>query len=315
LKPSELDAHIAAALPALRVARDKRPKPLLDDKIQASINGLMIGAMARGARVLGEPRYLASARRAAEFVLAQLLKNGRLRHSWAARRASTSAFAEDYAFVAAGLLDLFEADQDARYLRQAIVLMESLEQHHARPDGGYYRSSADGEKLLAREMETRDGAVPAAASVATMCQLRLHALTDNELWRSRAERTLKAFATRLEAQPWTLDDMMLAVDAHRAVAKEVALVIPADGDAAKRDGQLAKLQSELDKRLLPHHVLVVTSERVAPALTQLVPWVRDKPAKGGEVTAYLCERGACELPTSDPAVFAKQLAKTATGGR
>jgi hypothetical protein len=99
------------------------------------------------------------------------------------------------------------------------------------------------------------------------------------------------------------------------VAKEVALVIPADGDAAKRDGQLAKLRSELDKRLLPHHVLVVTSERVAPALTQLVPWVRDKPAKGGEVTAYLCERGACELPTSDPAVFAKQLAKTATGGR
>jgi len=297
-----LDERLTEAKERLRAVRGKRPPPLLDDKIQASWNGLMVAAMARGARVLDEARYAESAKKAADFLLAELRAKGRLHHSIKDGQLGETAFAEDYAFLGLGLVELFEATQQERYLKAAIELLDALEKHHAHPGGGYYRSAVDAEKLLAREVDDSDGTIPAAASWAALAQLKLAALTTQDRWRQRAEATLEAYGARLRDRPWSLDEMMLAVDWQTDRAKEIAIILPKGG--SRSDEAVGRLLSVLRGRFVPNHVLVIAEEGSAPAL---VPWVKDKPAKKGAPTAYVCERGACELPTTDPRVFDKQV--------
>jgi hypothetical protein len=309
LEPAALDAHIEAARAALAKARDRRPRPIRDDKIQTSWNGLMIAAMARAGRVLDEPRYRRAASRAAAMLEEKLTVGGRLHHSYMAGRAATVAFAEDHAFLAVGLIELFQATQEPRWLERAVALMDQLELHHQNSSsGGYFRSASDAEKLLAREMETHDGAIPSAGSWALMGQLALWTLTTDDRWRVRAETTMRGYAGVLSERPWALDEMMLAVDYYTDSPKEIVLVAPAGSD----ESALAPMQRAMQARFVPNHVMVVAkreADGVARGLAALVPWAVDKPTKGADVTAYVCERGACDLPTTDPAVFAKQIAK------
>jgi uncharacterized protein YyaL (SSP411 family) len=303
----ELDSALGDGLPLLRTAREARPRPLRDDKLQVSWNGLMIAAMARGARVLGEPRYRQSAEKAARLVLDKMMPSGRLRHSFLDGRPSATGFAEDHAFLGAGLVELFQATQEPRWLDAALSVMNLLEEHHKAESGGYYRTSDDHEQLLAREIESRDGALPSAGSVAAMTQLYLWTLTGQDAWRKRAERTMRAVATTVAESPWMLDEMMLAVDYSTDSPKEVMLALP-DG-VGREDRAAVKLLEVLRGRFVPNSVLVVTETGTRQAIGQLVPWAADKPPKKGEPTVYVCELGACELPTTDPAVFAKQLGR------
>jgi uncharacterized protein YyaL (SSP411 family) len=305
---ADLARAVAGSIPVLRSVRGRRPPPLRDDKIQVSWNGLMIGAMARGGRLLGEPRFVASARRSAEILLARAWSEGRLRHSLTDGRASEAGFAEDYAFLAAGLVDLFEATGEPPWLEHAVALMDALAQRHAAPAGGYHRTASDAEELLAREVEMHDGAEPSAGAIAAMTELRLAALTTDDRWRRRAEATLRAFAPMMESAPAAVDQALLALDWHSDAAKEVLLVRPEGADEAS----VAPLSAVLRRTFLPNHVLVVADEgALAGRLGELVPWARGKPPRGPKPTAYVCERGACELPTTDPAVLARQLARPA----
>ncbi len=307
LSRESFDQTLQEARAALLKERNRRAKPIRDDKIQVSWNGLMISAMARGARVLDDPRYRDSAIQAAQQLAGKLIVNGRLHHSYKNGRTTTTAFAEDYAFLSAGLIDLFEATSDLRWLDQAVELMNQLETHHGnKAGGGYFRTADDAEKLLAREVETTDGAVPSASSLALMNHLRLQALTTDDRWRQRAEATLRAYATVLERRPYGLDEMMLAVDFYADSPKEIALITP-DG-MAPTDEALTPLLAVLRSSFVPNHVFLITSREAAGGpLSKRVPWAKDKPTKGGKPTAYVCERGSCDLPTSDPAVFRKQI--------
>ena len=165
----QLDATLAEAIPLLRAARDKRAPPFRDEKIQASWNGLMIGAFARGARVLDEPRYQEIATRAARFLLDKLRPGGRLHHSFYDGHVGPVAFLDDQAFLASGLLDLFELTSDTRWLDAAISLMSELETRFADgAHGGYFQTPADAERLLARDKPAYDGPTPSGNSVALM---------------------------------------------------------------------------------------------------------------------------------------------------
>jgi hypothetical protein len=269
----------------------------------------MIAAMARAGRVLNEPRYRRAASRAAEMMEEKLTVGGRLHHSYMGGRAATVAFAEDHAFLGLGLIELFQATQEPRWLERAVALMDQLELHHQNSStGGYFRSASDAEKLLAREMETHDGAIPSAGSWALMAQLALSTLTTDDRWRVRAETSMRGYAGVLSERPWALDEMMLAVDYYTDSPKEIVLVAPASSD----ESALAPMQRAMQARFVPNHVMVVAkreADSVAGGLAALVPWAVDKPTKADAVTAYVCERGACDLPTTDPAVFAKQIAK------
>ena len=198
-------AALAAARAALYAARSKRVPPLRDDKQLAAWNGLMISGLAVGGRILGEPRYVAAAARAADFVLGHMREGDRLRRSFkegdAAGSASASGFLDDYAFLAAGLFDLYEATFDARWLREALATTDATERRFADAQrGGWYMTSDEHERLIAREKPAYDGAEPSGTSVALRNALRAYAFTGDERWRGIAEKAFGSLRARAGEQ-------------------------------------------------------------------------------------------------------------------
>jgi uncharacterized protein YyaL (SSP411 family) len=304
LEPVAVRAELAAARAELHRARAGRPPPLEDDKVLADWNGLAISAFARGGRVLREPRYVEAASRAADFLLREMVVDGSLARAWRRGRRGGEAVLDDYAFVIAGLLDLYEAGFEIRWLEAAIALQRRMNERFAdAAHGGYYLTAADSDPLLFRDKPIYDGAVPSGNSVAVMNLLRLHELTADERHRTEALRALAALGPDVTASPLVAPRLLAALDFELDVVKEVALVRPSPA------ADLSPFLDALARTHLPSSVLVVATEgEDAERLAKLVPWVEGKPARDGRVTAYVCERRVCRLPTTDPAVFAAQLA-------
>ena len=299
----ELQAELVNIKEALYAARAKRPPPLLDDKILTAWNGLMISAFATAARDLAEPRHALVASRAAAFLLANLRRDGTLHRAWKDGQVGALGILDDHAFLCAGLLDLFEATGEVRWLDEAIALDSQLRLRFADPKGGWFLTASDGEQLLAREKPTSDGAEPSGNSVHVLNLLRLTELTADPSYRVRADAAMKAVEGTITRAPVQLSEMLLGVDWTLDRPTEVAIVAPAGGRAAA-----AAYQRELGRRFLPNKVAVVLEE--GPALveaTRRVPWLSGKKARNGQVTAYVCEQGICELPADTPEEFARQL--------
>ncbi|HET9551486.1 MAG TPA: thioredoxin domain-containing protein, partial [Anaeromyxobacteraceae bacterium] len=227
-RPDEAEWEaLAPARAALLAIRSRRPHPARDEKVLASWNGLMISAMAFGGRVLAEPRWVEAARRAADFALGSLVKDGRLQRAWLGGAAGPPAFLDDHAFLAQGLLDLFEATFEPRWLAEALALAEALERRFGDAErGGWFVTADDHERLLVREKPTHDGAEPSGASVAVQVMLRLAAFTANERWRERAERALRHHAPSLEASPLAFGELLLGLDLATDAVREVVLLWP-----------------------------------------------------------------------------------------
>jgi uncharacterized protein YyaL (SSP411 family) len=295
---------LAPARERLREARERRVHPLRDEKVLASWNGLAISALAFGGRVLGEPRWVSAAARAAEFVLGRMVKGGRLQRSWRAGEAGVPAFLEDHAFVAQGLLDLFEATFEPRWLEAALELSERLEALFGDPaGGGWFGTATDHERLLAREKPTHDGAEPSGASVAALNALRLHAFTTDDRWRARAEAALRLHARTLEEHPLALSELLLALDYATDDVREVVLVWPADEPAPE------PFLSVLRRTFVPSRALAGAPEGAGVAgLGRVARVAAGKVAAGGKPTAYVCEKGFCRLPAIAPEKLASQVA-------
>jgi hypothetical protein len=302
--PDEAEwAALAGARATLLEARGRREQPLRDDKVLASWNGLMISALAFGGRALGEPRWTAAATRAADHVLSRMVVGGRLQRSWRSGRAGTPGFLDDHAFLANGLLDLWEATFEPRWLAAALDLGGELSRRFGDPAGGGWWSTADDhERLLVREKPTHDGAEPSGASVALQVVLRLAALTGEERWREEARAALRQAAPTLEAAPLSLHEMLLGLDLWLEPAREVVLVWPPE--AAPPEPLLGVLR----RTFLPSRALLgaPAGDGVA-ALARLSPLVEGKALLGGRAAAYVCERGACRLPVADAEALAAQL--------
>ena len=304
LPPEKLRSMVSEAREELYAARAERPPPLRDDKILTAWNGLMISAHAQAALVLGEARYARRAETAAAFLLENLRRDGRLLRSYKSGRARHNAYLDDYASLIAALLDLYEATGKPDWLREAVALEEVLEEHYQdEENGGFFMTSDDHEKLLAREKPSYDGAEPSGNSVAAMNLVRLHEFTTEDRYRETADRVFQAFDPILKKSPAALSEMLLALDFQLDTAKEVIIVTPASR------GEAEPFLARLRKSFLPNRVLAVVPEHELAAHAKLIPFVEGKRAIKGKPTAYVCERRVCELPTSDPEVFARQIAK------
>ena len=323
--PDETEwAALAPARATLYQRRARRIPPLRDDKQVAAWNGLMISGLAVGGRILAEPRYLAAAARAADFVLTRMMRGDRLSRSTleasgqagapgsAAAGGSAAAalgFLDDYAFLAAGLFDLYEATFDVRWLAGALTLVDLTERLFAdQARGGWFMTSGDHEKLIAREKPTYDGAEPSGTSVALRNALRAYTFTGDERWRAVAQKAFASLHDAMTTKPVALTEALLALDAFTDVPREVAIVWPAGTSPAIAEPLLATLR----RTFLPNAALAGASEgEGVAALAKLAPYAGDKLAQGGQPTAYLCEHGRCELPATDPAELARQLARPA----
>jgi hypothetical protein len=300
---AQLEQRIDSCRRQLYEARRARPAPLLDDKVLVAWNGLAISAFARAARVFPESDYLARAVAAADAVLASRESSGRLFRCVSAGAGRHAATIEDYAFMVAALIDLFEASQDVRWLCTAIELDRVLTEEFRDADtGSYFRASSRAQALLARETSAYDGAEPSGNSVIALNLLRLYELTLREPYRERAEQLVRAFGQQLSGSPLSCAELLLALDFRASSPRQVALV--ASGGAAS----LGSLRDSLAARFLPHHVLGVVDE-AAPSERQLelLPWLRDKRTLGGAPTAYVCTRGTCQLPVTEPEALLRQL--------
>jgi uncharacterized protein YyaL (SSP411 family) len=312
-RPNEAEAAaLAGARATLYAARARREPPARDEKILAAWNGLMISALAQGGAVLGEQRYVDAAARAAEFVITKMRgggSGGKLMRSFKDGRAAQPGYLEDYAFLAAGLFDLYEASFDARWLREALALVAATEALFAdTAQGGWFMTSDRHEKLLARERPSSDGALPSGTSVAMMNALRAATFTGDEKWRGVADRAFAAYRGVMTERPLAMTDALLALDWRTDAVREIAIVWPAGaGDGAKA---AAPLLGVLRQTFVPNRVVAAGAEGSEGIGAAVATFVDGKRAIGGRATAYVCERGRCELPTGDVRAFARQLGKT-----
>ena len=306
MTPESLLSVVEESKELLYKERSRRPPPLRDEKILTAWNGLMISAHARAGLILGEPQYTDRAVRAARFVLEHLYLRNRLYRSYKDGRANHKAFLEDYAFFTAALLDLFEASHDIAWLEKAIVLdSELITRFEDQKNGGFFMAGDDHENLIAREKPGYDGAEPSGNSVAALNLLRLAEYTADTRYLKRAEKVFTTFFGRSESSPIALSHMLLALDFYLDSPKSIAIVTP----TGKKDDAEKFLQA-FREQFIPNRILAVTTEgEELNAHSKRIPYVREKLAINGTATAFVCIRGNCELPASDPARFARQISE------
>jgi uncharacterized protein YyaL (SSP411 family) len=199
----------------LLTLRDKRPRPLTDSKILTAENGLMIAGLADAGRALKEPRYIAAAEKVANFLLTKMrTSDGRLRRSYAANEARLNAYLNDYAFVTSGLIRLYEATQNERWLNEAAAITsKQIELFADKTGGGFYFTSSDHESLLARAKDLTDGALPSGNSVSALNLIYLAAAKNRPDYLSLAEKTIRPTIPILQTNPTAAPLLVTAIPA------------------------------------------------------------------------------------------------------
>jgi uncharacterized protein YyaL (SSP411 family) len=257
----------------------------------------MISAYARGAQVLDEPRYLEAATRAAKFLRANLYddKSKLLFRNYRESRSDIEAFADDYAFVIQGLLDLYEASFDVEWLKFAVQLQETQDRlFFDEKSGGYFSTSGKDKSVVLRMKDDNDSAEPAASSIAALSLLRLAQLRDDKKLDERARKTINAFGPTLSHFASAMPQMLVALDCSLGKPRQVVIAGKIDNE------QTRALLKEVHRHFLPNKVLILAdggegqkffSEK-NEAIGAMAP-IDGKPA------AYVCENFTCKAPVTD----------------
>lgn len=296
---AEAAQTLAEARRILFAIREGRVKPARDEKILVEWNGLMIHALAECGVVLGRADALAAAEAAARFVLEQMSQpDGKLYRSYKDGRARLNGYLEDYAAFARGLVALYEATFDLRWLGEASRLTQLMfAQFHDAAGGGFYQTGVDHETLVVRRKDYIDNAIPSGNSLAAELLLRLASLVGNDDYRREAARILLAIKEAMGRQPTGFGRMLCALDTLLQPSQEVAIV--GDPEAAATQALLG----EVRRRYLPNTVLALK----APDAENMLPLLEGRGLVEGQPAAYVCEHYACKLPVTTPDALAALL--------
>jgi hypothetical protein len=294
-----VDERLRQARFKLIAARGARERPLRDDKVLTAWNGLMIGALAQADQVLEEPRYRVAAIRSARFILTHLRHDGRLLRRWAAGEAAIPAVLSDYAFLVQGLLDLYEATFDLRWLTAARDLGRDMVTRFADPSGGFYDTDGGDATLLLRTKDIYDGGLPSGNAVACLDLLRLAEYFGDEKLRGLAEQTLRTFATPLTKTPRAVPQLLQALDFVLGGSQEIVIAGP------PADPRTRSLLATARRTFVPARVVALTSGK--DAIAEMIPWAAERVAIDGKPTAYVCENFMCLLPARDGDALRRQL--------
>jgi len=298
LTSAEIERSLGDARRQLFQVRSTRPRPRLDDKIITAWNGLMISAFARAYQILGDAAYLQAATRSAVFLRDKLYDatSGELIRSFRERPSVARGFVDDYAFLIQGLLDLYEASFDIRWLRWAIELQEKQDTLFWDGQNGGYFSMREGDaNILVRVKEDYDGAEPSPNSVSALNLLRLWQMTDNTGCRERATRTLMHFADRLGSDPANLPQMLVAIDWHLTPPRQIVLAGQVDAPETR-----SMLQT-IHRKFLPKKILLLADgDGGQEFLGSRLEFIKGVSMLHDKTTAYVCDNAVCQLPTDDP---------------
>jgi len=297
-----LHQQLARARQKLFTARQKRPRPHRDDKILCAWNGMIIGALARAGRFLEKPAYSDAAARAADFVLEEMRReDGRLLRRWRDGEAAILAFAEDYAFLIHGLLELYQNRFRTEDLQIALELAEDLYRLFAPENrGALFDSGSDAETLVTRPRTLYDGATPSANAVAIEVFTRLYLLTGETVWRERADEIVLHLAPLAEQMPSAFTGMLYAATLLYGSTRELVIV----GDPEDEDTR-ALLETARAARQTDLSILLKDPQK--HDLEHIAPFTADMCSLEETATAYLCNDQSCQQPTNNPEVLERQL--------
>ena len=292
----ELEQRLENIRQILFNGREGRIHPHKDDKILTDWNGLMIAALAKGARIFGNSRYLDTARRAADFILQNMrTESGRLLHRYRAGEAAIPALLDDYVFLAWGLLELYEASFVNAYLQEALTLIDTALDHFWDNDaGGFFQTAHEGEELPARQKNFQDGAIPSGNSVALANLLRLSRMTGRMELEEKGRKLIKAFAAAIAQAPSAYTHFLQGAAGLLNPASEIVIV----GDPEAADTK--KMVKTLWTLYEPNSVMLFkNSHDPEEDLSGIAPFTEDHAPLRDQATAYVCTDFRCELPTTD----------------
>ena len=275
--------------------RKKRIHPLKDDKILTDWNGLMIAALALGARILEKPEYESAARNAAEFIQSKMLdKSGRLYHRYRDGELAVDANAADYAFLIQGLLSLYQTTFDLAYAEQAKILQEKMiEDFWDAQNGGLFSTPKGSTDLPVRPKELYDGAIPSANSIALFNLVSLYRLTGDPKWDNRAQALMRAFAGTVKTQPQAFTYFLCALDFMLRPGQEVIIA----GEPQATDTR--QLLAALNLNFTPNQVAIVKSDQNAAQLAKFAGYTDGLQVIEGKATAHVCRNGSCTDSTTE----------------
>src|SRR5438093_70884 len=306
--PDELRRTLERLRPLVYDARRKRVPPGLDDKILTAWNGMMISAMAEGARVLGDSRYLEAAEQAADFLLMTMSRpDGGLYRTYRAFKAHVKACLEDYAFLVDGLIDLYEAGAHEGYLHEAVRLAERILADFADTEqGGFFTTARDHESLILRSREGPDGATPSGNAVAASALARLSFHYGREEFREAAAHAIRAYGRQIARHPRAFAKSLVVAELLMNGPVELALV-GRPGEAG-----FEALRAEINRFYLPNRI-IAHHDPEGPATRH--PLLLGKGLVQGKAALYLCRNFTCQTPITDPAGVAAAFTRGDADGQ
>jgi uncharacterized protein YyaL (SSP411 family) len=304
MDPKELGKILERSREKLFYMREKRIRPLKDDKVLTSWNGLMIAALAKGYQALRDPLFSNAACRAADFILGQMrTPQGRLYRRWREGEVAVLGFLEDYAFLVWGLIELYEATFRVRYLEEAIHLNQMMiELFGDKERGGFYFSGRDSEPLITRSKELYDGATPSGNSVAALNLLRLARMTGKIDLEKEVEGLLRFFSSTVAEAPMAFTQFLNFLDFYLGPSQEIVLVGDPDGETTRA------MTAMIQQTFHPNKVFLFRAEDdTGKELGILCPFVEGMKSIGRKATVYLCEGYSCKTPLTDLASLRRTL--------
>jgi uncharacterized protein YyaL (SSP411 family) len=276
--------------------RSLRVRPLKDDKVLTGWNGLMIAALARSGAVLGEPSYIEAAAGATRFIWERLrTPEGRLLRRYRGGKAGISAYAEDYAYLIWGLIELYQGTFESVYLRRAAELADLfIEDFWDEQAGGFYLTGDGAEQLLVRQRNDTDGALPSAGSVALFDLLKLGRMLQNPGYEEIAAALIRSASVFVESSPVAFTFLLSALDFQIGPSYEVVIA----GDPSAADTR--QMIRELRRAFIPNKVVLFRPAGLErPDIAELAPFTLAQTSVDGRATAYVCRDYACQLPVTD----------------
>ncbi|MCP9440527.1 MAG: thioredoxin domain-containing protein, partial [Nitrospira sp.] len=297
--PDDLLETAARVKPVLYQARQRRIPPALDDKIITAWNGMTISAFAEAARVFGDRRYREAAERAADFLLRIHAKpDGRLLRTSRAGYAHLNAYLEDYAYLAEGLLDLYEAGADERYLKAAAQLADILlKDFQDEVQGGFFTTAREHESLILRTREGHDGATPSANAVAASALARLSFHFDRQDWREAAIGAIRTYGRQISRYPKAFAKTLSVVDFLTEGPIELAFV------GHSEDERFQALRRAVAEIYLPNRIIATLTS----GATSSLPLLQGKRLVDGKPALYVCRHFRCLAPITDPSAIRNAL--------
>jgi len=297
---SEIEALIARTKEKLFTAREKRIKPFRDEKIIAAWNGLLLSGLAEAIKITGASSCLEASRRTVEFIFGRMFRDGYLLHVYKDGQAKLRGYLDDYAFVALGLLDLYEVLLDRSLIDRAMELADiMLREFWDERGGGLFYTGKSHEPLISRAKPVFDASIPSGNAIAAQLLLRLYHLVGAEDYHTRAETILRSYYDAMVSQPFGFAHMLCALDQYLHPAKEIVIV------GERSDARTTDLVKEIHSLYLPNKTVQVFAP--GESLEKVSPLMVGKQQIDGRPTAYVCQNFTCSAPVTSWAELKRLL--------